>query len=99
MIAKLLDGKALSAEIRADLKKRTDALAAAGCNVTLAVIMAGDNPASEIYVRNKIKACAETLKEVYPEQSQQAAGVARSEGGKQSTVKPPTDWFREAFSK
>jgi methylenetetrahydrofolate dehydrogenase (NADP+)/methenyltetrahydrofolate cyclohydrolase len=59
MTAKIIDGVAVSAAIRADLKTRTDALAKRGVTPGLAVIMVGANPASAIYVRNKIRACAE----------------------------------------
>lgn len=56
----ILDGKALAAEIRAELKTRVDRLAARGHRPGLAVILVGDNSASQVYVRNKIKACADT---------------------------------------
>ncbi len=59
--AKIIDGKALSAKIRGELK--TQALEfekAHGRKVGLAVILAGDNAASQVYVRNKIIACEET---------------------------------------
>jgi methylenetetrahydrofolate dehydrogenase (NADP+)/methenyltetrahydrofolate cyclohydrolase len=59
MTAKIIDGVAVSAAIRTDLKTRTDALARRGVSPGLAVIMVGANPASAIYVRNKIRACAE----------------------------------------
>src|SRR5690606_12692805 len=46
--------------IRADIKARAEALTArTGVTPGLAVIIAGDNPASEVYVRNKIRACGE----------------------------------------
>lgn len=54
MAAKILDGKALSQNIREDLKQKIAALPAAPA---LAVILVGADPASEIYVRNKEKAC------------------------------------------
>ena len=56
----ILDGKALAAEIRAELKTRVDRLAARGHRPGLAVILVGDDCASQVYVRNKIKACADT---------------------------------------
>jgi methylenetetrahydrofolate dehydrogenase (NADP+)/methenyltetrahydrofolate cyclohydrolase len=59
MTAQLIDGVALSARLRADLKQRAAALTAQGRQPGLAVILVGDNPASRVYVRNKIKACAE----------------------------------------
>ncbi|MGN0812740.1 MAG: bifunctional methylenetetrahydrofolate dehydrogenase/methenyltetrahydrofolate cyclohydrolase FolD [Candidatus Coproplasma sp.] len=58
---KLIDGKAHSAAIRAEIKDRVSAFKAQrGIDVGLAVVLVGNNPASQIYVRNKIKACEET---------------------------------------
>jgi methylenetetrahydrofolate dehydrogenase (NADP+)/methenyltetrahydrofolate cyclohydrolase len=57
--AKIIDGVAVSAEIRADCKVRVEALSARGIQPGLAVILVGSNPASAVYVRNKIRACAE----------------------------------------
>ncbi|MGN6590496.1 MAG: bifunctional methylenetetrahydrofolate dehydrogenase/methenyltetrahydrofolate cyclohydrolase FolD [Sphingomicrobium sp.] len=56
-MAKIIDGKAVAAKIRADLRDRTDRLRADGCQPGLAVIMVGNDPASAVYVRNKIRAC------------------------------------------
>ena len=58
-MAILMDGKVLAAEQMAKLKNRVDALKAAGRTVGLAVILVGDDPASQVYVRNKGKACEE----------------------------------------
>ncbi len=58
-MAVLMDGKALAAELMADLKSRVDKLKAAGRTAGLAVILVGDDPASQVYVRNKGKACEE----------------------------------------
>lgn len=54
---KLIDGKALSAQIRDDLKKEVEETVAKGITPGLAVILVGDDPASQVYVRNKEKAC------------------------------------------
>ena len=60
MSAQILDGKVISAEIRAGIKMRVEAMSAAELRPPgLAVVLVGDNPASEVYVRNKRKACAE----------------------------------------
>jgi methylenetetrahydrofolate dehydrogenase (NADP+)/methenyltetrahydrofolate cyclohydrolase len=59
MTAQLIDGKALAARLRAELKPRITALAARGVQPGLAVILVGDDPASAVYVRNKVKACEE----------------------------------------
>lgn len=59
MTAQLIDGKALSLQIRAQIKVRTEALRRAGITPGLAVVLVGGDPASQIYVRNKMKACAE----------------------------------------
>ena len=53
---KIIDGKALAARLRGELKEK---LEKSGKEVGLAVVIVGDNPASKIYVRNKVKACAE----------------------------------------
>jgi methylenetetrahydrofolate dehydrogenase (NADP+) / methenyltetrahydrofolate cyclohydrolase len=57
--AQLIDGVALSREIRASVGDRAAALAARGRRPGLAVILVGDDPASAVYVRNKVKACQE----------------------------------------
>ena len=59
MSAQIIDGVALSAHLRAELKQRAAALSARGRQPGLGVILVGDNPASRVYVRNKLKACAE----------------------------------------
>ena len=60
MAAKILDGKVLSAEIKEQVARRVAALKQRGVTPGLAVILVGDDPASEIYVRNKGKGCEET---------------------------------------
>jgi methylenetetrahydrofolate dehydrogenase (NADP+) / methenyltetrahydrofolate cyclohydrolase len=59
MTAQLIDGKALAQQTRNGVKLRAAALAAKGKTPGLAVILVGENPASEVYVRNKVKACQE----------------------------------------
>jgi methylenetetrahydrofolate dehydrogenase (NADP+)/methenyltetrahydrofolate cyclohydrolase len=59
MTAKLIDGKAIAQEVRAEWKVRADALKARGTTPGLAVIIVGEDPASKVYVANKVKACAE----------------------------------------
>ncbi|MBL8289489.1 MAG: bifunctional methylenetetrahydrofolate dehydrogenase/methenyltetrahydrofolate cyclohydrolase [Rubrivivax sp.] len=58
-LARLIDGKALAQHIRAEVGARAAALAARGTRPGLAVILVGDDPASAVYVRNKVRACAE----------------------------------------
>jgi methylenetetrahydrofolate dehydrogenase (NADP+) / methenyltetrahydrofolate cyclohydrolase len=53
----ILDGNRVRDDIKSELKPRVEALAALGKPPGLAVVLVGNNPASEIYVRNKIKAC------------------------------------------
>jgi methylenetetrahydrofolate dehydrogenase (NADP+)/methenyltetrahydrofolate cyclohydrolase len=60
MAARILDGKALAAAVRASVKETVARLAARGVRPGLAVILAGDDPASAVYVRNKVRACEET---------------------------------------
>lgn len=57
MTARILDGSKISSDIRAEAAREVQSLVAAGKRPGLAVILTGHNPASEIYVRNKIKAC------------------------------------------
>jgi methylenetetrahydrofolate dehydrogenase (NADP+)/methenyltetrahydrofolate cyclohydrolase len=58
MAAQILDGKAIAADIKAHLKSEVDALVAAGKRRPgLAVILVGENPASQVYVRNKRSSC------------------------------------------
>ncbi|MEW6450457.1 MAG: bifunctional methylenetetrahydrofolate dehydrogenase/methenyltetrahydrofolate cyclohydrolase FolD [Pseudomonadota bacterium] len=59
MTAKIIDGKAVSAAIRVELRERIAKLKSRGVVPGLAVIMVGGNPASAVYVRNKIRACEE----------------------------------------
>lgn len=56
---KIIDGVVISSAIRADIRTRVARLAVEHVVPGLAVIMVGDNPASEVYVRNKIRACEE----------------------------------------
>ena len=56
----IIDGIALSAQLRAKLAARVLALQARGITPALAVILVGEDPASAVYVRNKFKACADT---------------------------------------
>jgi methylenetetrahydrofolate dehydrogenase (NADP+)/methenyltetrahydrofolate cyclohydrolase len=57
MTAQIIDGVALSRRIRSEVGERAAALAARGVKPGLAVVLVGDDPASAVYVRNKVKAC------------------------------------------
>jgi methylenetetrahydrofolate dehydrogenase (NADP+)/methenyltetrahydrofolate cyclohydrolase len=59
MTAAIIDGKQLAQKLRAEWKLRADRLNAIGIAPGLAAVVIGDNPASKIYVRNKIRACHE----------------------------------------
>jgi methylenetetrahydrofolate dehydrogenase (NADP+)/methenyltetrahydrofolate cyclohydrolase len=80
-LGEIIDGQAIAAVLRADLKKRTQALQARGKRPGLAVILVGDDPASSVYVRNKIKACADvgvhSIFEKYPADLREDALLAR----------------------
>ncbi|MBW0454400.1 MAG: bifunctional methylenetetrahydrofolate dehydrogenase/methenyltetrahydrofolate cyclohydrolase FolD [Candidatus Kinetoplastibacterium crithidii] len=71
MNTKIIDGLKLSKEIRSNLKIRVDNLRSKNIIPGLAVILVGDNPASQVYVKNKIKACENTgilsIEKKYPE--------------------------------
>ncbi len=72
-----MDGKALSAKVRGEILEKGRALTAAGTRPGLAVILVGEDPASQVYVRNKEKACAEcgfySEKYVLPAETSQQA--------------------------
>ena len=79
--ASIIDGNALSAQLRADVMRRADALKARGITPGLAVLLVGENLASQVYVRNKVKACADaglhSVLERYDADMTEAALLAR----------------------
>lgn len=81
MTAQLIDGKALSASLREQATAQVSQLKAKGLAPGLAVILVGDNPASQVYVRNKVKACEDmgiySLLEQHPSDLPEAALLAR----------------------
>ena len=81
MTAQLIDGNALSKQLRAEVAQRAAALRARGVTPGLAVIMVGENPASQVYVRNKVKACEDSglysVLEKYPATLPEAELLAR----------------------
>ena len=81
MSALLIDGNVLSKQMRADFAARTQSLISQGIRPGLAVVLVGENPASQVYVRNKVKACEQvgihSLLEKYPQDLSQADLLAR----------------------
>ena len=81
MSAQTIDGIALSAQLRADVARRAADLKARGVTPGLAVVLVGENPASQVYVRNKVKACHESglhsVLEQYPASFSEAELLAR----------------------
>jgi len=81
MTAQIIDGSALARQVRTEVAARASALRARGITPGLAVILLGDNPASQVYVRNKVKACQEaglhSLLEQYPASMREAELLAR----------------------
>ena len=81
MTAELIDGNALSQKLRQDVAARAAALRARGTIPGLAVVLVGDNPASQVYVRNKVKACENSglhsVLEKYDADLSEAALLAR----------------------
>jgi methylenetetrahydrofolate dehydrogenase (NADP+)/methenyltetrahydrofolate cyclohydrolase len=81
MPAQLIDGVKLSQQLRADIAQRAAALTAAGKQPGLAVILVGEDPASQVYVRNKVKACGDagfhSVLEKYEADLTEAALLAR----------------------
>ncbi|CFD90563.1 bifunctional 5%2C10-methylene-tetrahydrofolate dehydrogenase/ 5%2C10-methylene-tetrahydrofolate cyclohydrolase [Bordetella pertussis] len=70
MTARIIDGAALSQRIREEVAQRVQALTAKGVRPGLAFVLVGDDPASQVYVRNKVAACEKaglhSVKEQYP---------------------------------
>lgn len=81
MTAKLIDGNAIAHEVRAEWKLRADRLNALGTPPGLSVIMVGDNPASRVYVRNKLRASEEmgirSQQHLYPADTPEAQVLER----------------------
>lgn len=71
--ANIIDGKLIAANLRSDIRQDVEALKARGIHTALAVILVGDDPASHVYVKNKIKACEdagiESIEHRMPENS------------------------------
>jgi len=59
MAAKIIDGKAIAQAVNAETRLRVDKLIASGRTPGLAVVLVGDDPASQVYVRNKVRTCGE----------------------------------------
>ncbi len=59
MAARIIDGKALAQRVRGEIARQVQALAPTGVRPGLAVVLVGQDPASQVYVRNKTRACAE----------------------------------------
>ncbi|MDQ3261262.1 MAG: bifunctional methylenetetrahydrofolate dehydrogenase/methenyltetrahydrofolate cyclohydrolase FolD [Pseudomonadota bacterium] len=77
MTAKIIDGNELSRLIRADFKTEVEALKGRGITPGLAVVIVGDDPASHVYVRNKVKACANVG--IHSELHAMPAGILQAE--------------------
>ena len=59
MSAQIIDGKAIAAQINAETKEIIASLKAQGKETALAVVLVGEDPASQVYVRNKVRTCEE----------------------------------------
>ncbi|QYJ23696.1 bifunctional methylenetetrahydrofolate dehydrogenase/methenyltetrahydrofolate cyclohydrolase FolD [Achromobacter sp. ES-001] len=81
MTARIIDGAALSLRIREEVAQRVATLAAKGTRPGLAVVLVGADPASQVYVRNKVAACEKaglhSVKEQYPAEMTEAELLAR----------------------
>ena len=81
MTAQLIDGNALSRHLRSEVAQRAAVLRARGVTPGLAVVLVGENPASQVYVRNKVKACQDnglhSVLERYPATLSEADLLAR----------------------
>ena len=83
MTAQIIDGIALSKKLRTEVAQRAAALGARGITPGLAVVLVGENPASQVYVRNKVKACEDngvhSVLEKYPDTLTEVDLLARVE--------------------
>ena len=81
MPAQIINGNLLSQQLRADVARRAADLTAKGRQPGLAVVLVGENPASQVYVRNKVKACEDngihSVLEKYPAEMTEAELLAR----------------------
>src|SRR5881392_2155771 len=77
MTAKILDGSRMAAEIRAEVAAEVKAMAASGVRPGLAVVLVGHNPASEVYVRGKVKSSEEVG--IYSEKLTPAENITTDE--------------------
>jgi methylenetetrahydrofolate dehydrogenase (NADP+)/methenyltetrahydrofolate cyclohydrolase len=77
MSARILDGAKIASEIRSEVAAEAKTMAAVGIRPGLAVVLVGHNPASEVYVRGKVKACAEVG--IYSEQHTPPESVTTDE--------------------
>ena len=81
MTAQLIDGNVLSRQLRTEVAQRAAALRSRGITPGLAVVLVGENPASQVYVRNKVKACQDnglhSVLEQYPATLSEAELLAR----------------------
>jgi len=77
MSAKIIDGKAVSKKIREEIREEVEKLKSVGVHPGLAVVLAGDNPASRVYVKNKGEACRSAG--IHSEEHKLPADVKESE--------------------
>jgi methylenetetrahydrofolate dehydrogenase (NADP+)/methenyltetrahydrofolate cyclohydrolase len=81
MTAKIIDGNALSTQLRSEFANRAAALKEKGVTPCLAVILVGEDPASAVYVRNKVAGCEKagmrSIKDVYAPDVAQSVVLAR----------------------
>jgi methylenetetrahydrofolate dehydrogenase (NADP+)/methenyltetrahydrofolate cyclohydrolase len=81
MTARILDGKAIAERVREDIAQKAAALSQQGVQPCLAVILVGSDPASAVYVRNKVAACEKagfrSLKFEYPAETEPALVLAK----------------------
>lgn len=77
MAAQILDGKKIAAEVRDEVKAEVSRLKADGINPGLAVVLVGEDPASQVYVRNKHRACEEVG--IYSEVHRLPAATSQAE--------------------
>ena len=93
MTARLIDGNALARQIRAEVAQRVSRLAGRGLTPGLAVILVGDNPASQVYVKHKVSDCESVgIRSVLDRQYSRSSSFGKQERGPAGKLGPFLFW-------
>lgn len=96
-MGQIIDGKAVSAKVKEEIRLETEKLKEQGIEIGLAVVIVGDDPASQVYVRNKEKACEtvgfNSFKYALPRKQQKKSYSTLSKSSMTTT-----EWTEYSFS-